>query len=127
MSPQRPRMTGTVLREFFLGFIKIHILYHASRGAVYGAWLTQELLRHGYRLSAGTLYPTLHELEIEGLLRSVHKVVGGKVRRYYTATAKGKRRLQDAQEKVRELVEEIVEGPQAFARPKQRKRIKPHG
>jgi DNA-binding PadR family transcriptional regulator len=116
-----------MLREFFLGFIKIHILYHASRGAVYGAWLTQELLRHGYKLSAGTLYPTLHDLEIEGLLRSVHKVVGGRVRRYYTATAKGKRRLRDAQEQVRELVEEIFEDPQALARRKAHKRVTAHG
>jgi len=51
---------NSILHEFFLGFIKIHILYHASREPVYGLWLIEELERHGYRLSPGTLYPILH-------------------------------------------------------------------
>ena len=53
-------------REFFLGFIKIHILYHASKEAIYGADIAAELARHGYNISPGTLYPTLHRLTREG-------------------------------------------------------------
>ena len=59
-----------VLKDFFLGFIKIHILYHASREPIYGVEILEELERHGYRLSPGTLYPTLHRLEKEGYLES---------------------------------------------------------
>ncbi|MDR9460005.1 MAG: PadR family transcriptional regulator, partial [Dehalococcoidia bacterium] len=65
-----------MLKDFFLGFIKIHILYHASRDPIYGVEILEELGRHGYRLSPGTLYPTLHRLEKEGYLESRSKVVG---------------------------------------------------
>ena len=40
-------------REFFLGFIKIHILYHASKEPIFGAEMTRELARHGYNISPG--------------------------------------------------------------------------
>ena len=60
-------------REFFLGFIKIHVLYHASKGPVFGAEITDELGRHGYHLGPGTLYPTLHRLEKEGYRKAVVK------------------------------------------------------
>ena len=53
-------------REFFLGFIKIHLLYHASKEAIFGVAITEELARHGYDLSPGTLYPVLHRLEKAG-------------------------------------------------------------
>jgi len=32
--------------------------------------MIQELSRHGYRLGPGTLYPLLHGMEAQGLLRS---------------------------------------------------------
>ena len=96
-------------REFFLGFIKIHILYHAVKEPVFGGELTSELARHGYSISPGTLYPTLHRLEKEGYLQSISKVVNGRVRRYYEATEMGKRVLEQAKGKIRELVIEVIE------------------
>src|SRR4051794_35772336 len=38
-----------VFRDLALGFVKIHVLYHASVQAVYGAKISTELERHGYR------------------------------------------------------------------------------
>jgi DNA-binding PadR family transcriptional regulator len=96
-----------VFREFFLGFIRLHILYHASREPVFGLDLIRELARHGYSLSPGTLYPVLHRLEQDGFLQSENKVVNGKVRKYYQATNAGRQTLAEAYAKVRELVEEI--------------------
>ena len=96
-------------REFFLGFIKIHILYHASKEPIFGVEITEELARHGYSISPGTLYPTLHRLEKEGYLESVSKVIGGKVRKYYQATTKGKLVLEQSRKKIRELVTEVIE------------------
>ena len=96
-------------REFFLGFIKIHILYHASKGPVFGAELAKELARHGYSISPGTLYPTLHRLEKEGYLESSAQVVNGKVRKYYRATAEGRLVLEQSKKKIRELVTEVIE------------------
>ena len=55
-----------MIRDFFLGFVKIHILHHAAEGAVYGAAITAELRRHGYDLSPGTLYPILHRAGLLG-------------------------------------------------------------
>lgn len=95
-------------REFFLGFIKIHILHHASREPVYGMWLIEELGRHGYRLSPGTLYPVLRSLEEGGFLESHREVVGGKVRKYYRTTRKGEKALAGSLVKIRELVEEVL-------------------
>ena len=96
-------------REFFLGFIKIHILYHASKEPIFGVEIAEELARHGYRVSPGTLYPTLHRLEKEGLMESSSRVVNGRVRKYYQATAEGKLVLEQSKRKIRELVTEVIE------------------
>ncbi|HLE29142.1 MAG TPA: PadR family transcriptional regulator [Anaerolineales bacterium] len=94
-------------RDLFLGFIKLHILHHASREPIYGLWLIEELARHGYQLSPGTLYPMLHSLEEAGWLASKERVAAGKVRKYYTTTRKGKAALAEARVKARELLDEI--------------------
>lgn len=99
-----------MLREFFLGFIKIHILYHAAQEPVYGAELAQELTRHGYDLSPGTLYPTLHRLHEQGYLDKETRVVGGRARKYYIITDKGRGALIEARHKIVELVGEVLEG-----------------
>ena len=98
-----------MLKDFFLGFIKIHILYHASREPIYGAEISEELARHGYRLSPGTLYPTLHRLEKDDYLKRRPSVVGGKVRHYYVITDRGRAALNEARSKIRELVTEVIE------------------
>ncbi|MFC2057077.1 PadR family transcriptional regulator, partial [Chloroflexota bacterium] len=72
-------------------------------------WIKQELSRHGYQLGPGTLYPTLHRLEENGYLERRSKVVAGKVRHYYTITKKGKDALNEARDKIRELVTEVIE------------------
>jgi PadR family transcriptional regulator len=98
-----------MLREFFLGFVKIHILHHAGEEPVYGLALIAELRRHGYELSPGTLYPVLHQLETAGYLRRFDRVVGSKMRKYYVLTRRGEQALGDARAKVTELVGEVLE------------------
>lgn len=97
-----------MLRDFFLGSIKVHILYHASQGPVYGIEMIGELRRHGYELSPGTLYPALHALEKAGYLRQEVAVVKGKVRKYYTITDAGSKVLEGARVKIKELVWEVL-------------------
>ncbi len=97
-------------REFFLGFIKIHILYHASKEPIFGVEITKELGRHGYSLGPGTLYPTLHRLEKEGYLQQSSEVVSGRLRKYYTITDEGRAVLNEAIHKIKELVNEVLEG-----------------
>jgi PadR family transcriptional regulator, regulatory protein PadR len=98
-----------VTRHFFNGFIRLHILYHAAKGPTYGAEITEELIRHGYRLGSGTLYPTLHLLGELGYLRSEAELVKGRWRRYYRATPTGRKVLAEARRKLSELVAEVVE------------------
>jgi PadR family transcriptional regulator PadR len=100
-----------LLRDLFLGFVKIHILYHAGQQPVYGLWLIEELAHHGYELSPGTLYPALKSLEKAGYLASCSQVVEGKVRKYYTLTDAGHSALQDARAKAVALVQEITQPP----------------
>lgn len=97
-----------MLRKLFLGFIKIHILYHAGQQPVYGLWLIDELARHGYAVSPGTLYPTLHSLESEGYLTSEKRVVGGRRRRYYAITPAGEAALSQARKHLAELMAEVL-------------------
>jgi PadR family transcriptional regulator, regulatory protein PadR len=98
-----------IIRHFFNGFIRLHILYHAAHEPVYGAEIAEELVRHGYRISQGTLYPTLHLLEELGYLRSQVKFIEGRRRRYYRVTAAGRKVLVEAREKLVELVAEVIE------------------
>jgi len=99
--------TDIIARNFFLGFISLHILFHATQEPVFGLDLIRELARHGYGLSPGTLYPILHGLERDGFLQSERQVVGNKVRKYSLATEDGKAALREALVKVRELMNEV--------------------
>lgn len=90
------------------GAVRLHILYHAAGGEVHGAWMAKELAHHGYRISPGSLYPMLHKMETEGLLRSGRQVVGGRARRTYVATAKGRRTLEAIKHQLRELAAEVL-------------------
>lgn len=98
-----------MVRDIFLGYIKIHILHHAAKEPAYGLWFIEELSHHGYKVSPGTLYPTLHKLEQSQLLKSHTENHGGKLRKYYETTPKGKRMLSEAKEKIDILVREINE------------------
>ena len=96
------------MREFLRGAVRLHVLYHAAGGEVHGAWMAEELAQHGYRISPGSLYPTLHKMEAEGLLTSRQVVVDGRSRRCYVATAKGRRELEATRRQLRELAAEVL-------------------
>ena len=90
----------------------MHILHHAAEGGVHGAWMAAELAEHGYTISPGTLYPTLHRMEAEGLLRSTAEVADGRSRRVYVITSAGKRALRDAKRLLAELADELLGEPE---------------
>jgi DNA-binding PadR family transcriptional regulator len=70
--------------------------------------MTQELASHGYDISPGTLYPTLHRLEGDGLLASEQRVVDGRTRRVYRATEAGKAALAEDRRALAELAREVL-------------------
>jgi PadR family transcriptional regulator, regulatory protein PadR len=96
-------------RLLYAGFVRLHVLHHAVKEPVYGLAMIEELARHGYKLSAGTLYPILHGLEERGYLTLREERNGSTARRVYRATPYGRKALAAAKLKVRELFGELFE------------------
>jgi DNA-binding PadR family transcriptional regulator len=71
--------------------------------------MAEELARHGYRISPGTLYPTLHRMEDDGLLSSRRTVIDGRSRRVYRATPAGRRTLREMKGALRQLADELLQ------------------
>jgi len=69
-----------------------------DNGKMYGYEITQlvkELSDGRIVLTEGALYPTLHRLESEGLLKTEVVSIGKRVRKYYTLTPDGKAIAKD--------------------------------
>src|SRR6266478_10246092 len=99
----------TADRDLYSGLIRLHVLHHAVEEPIFGLGMVEELGRHGYRISPGTLYPVLHGLEKKGYLRSEEIRNGKSLRKVYRATPLGRRALLAAKSKVRELFHELIE------------------
>jgi PadR family transcriptional regulator PadR len=96
-------------RNLYNGLVRLHILHHAAGRPIFGQWMIDELGRHGYRLSAGTLYPILHGMEKTGYLKSQMTQTDGRNRRVYRATPAGRKALVTARRRVQELFGEMLE------------------
>lgn len=96
------------MRDFIRGAVRLHILHHAAKEEIHGAWMTRELAEHGYDISPGTLYPTLHRMEADGLLVSEQRVVEGRTRRVYRATESGNQVLEEERAALKELAREVL-------------------
>ncbi len=95
-------MHSTELLKGTLQTIILKIL--ADHGKMYGYEITQrvkELSENTILLTEGALYPTLHKMEAEGLLKTQTEAIGKRVRKYYSLTPVGKKEVK---EKVNEFV-----------------------
>ena len=99
----------TAHQAFYSGLIRLHVLYHACEQPIFGLGMMEELGRHGYKISAGTLYPLLHGMERKGLLRATEEKHGKTSRKLYSATPAGRRALRVAKQRVKELFGELFE------------------
>jgi PadR family transcriptional regulator, regulatory protein PadR len=100
--------THALNREVLLSFWKVHILHHAGEAALHGQWLLNELRRHGYDISPGTLYPLLKRMERLGWLTGKVAASGGqRARKDYRLTAEGRKVLSLMRESLQELYEEV--------------------
>ena len=100
-------MSDPLVREFLLGFWKIHILHHAEEDrGVYGQWMLQELRHHGYHLSPGTLYPVLARMAQRGWLKAAEPL-RARDARVYRITPAGAEILQRVRIALRELQHEV--------------------
>jgi DNA-binding PadR family transcriptional regulator len=86
-----PELLKGTLQTIILKVLKDH-------GKMYGYEITQrvgELSDGRILLTEGALYPTLHKLEAEGLLKTETMNIGKRVRKYYALTAGGKAIAKD--------------------------------
>jgi PadR family transcriptional regulator, regulatory protein PadR len=96
-------------RDLYSGLIRLHLLHHAAEQPIFGLGMIEELGRHGYQISPGSLYPLLHGLERKGYLKASEVRNGKSLRKVYRATPLGRKALASAKEKVRELFRELIE------------------
>ncbi|MBC7250352.1 MAG: helix-turn-helix transcriptional regulator [Anaerolineae bacterium] len=84
------------------GSTTVLVLTLLAERPMYGYQLVKELERRSegyFNLKEGTLYPALHRLEKEGLVRSEWRVTDqGPARKYYHLTEKGRRALDKSVE-----------------------------
>ncbi len=97
-------------RDLYSGLIRLHILYHAVEKPLFGLGIVEELARHGYKISPGTLYPLLHGLEKKGYIAASERRDGKSLRKVYRATPLGRKALATAKDRVREFIGELFEG-----------------
>lgn len=97
-------------KDLYSGLIRLHVLHHACEEEIFGLEMIEELGRHGYKMSPGSMYPILHGLEQRGYLKSFEFHSGKVRRRMYRATPDGRKALRAARQKVRELFGELIEG-----------------
>ena len=80
------------------GTVDMLILQVVVTEATYGYRITQEVLERSqgyFQLTEGSLYPALHRLERESLLKSNWvSAESGRRRKYYRITASGKKALE---------------------------------
>jgi DNA-binding PadR family transcriptional regulator len=98
-------------QDLLSGLVELHVLYHAVEEEIFGLGMLEELKRHGYRISPGTIYPLLHRLTHRGYLQVREVRMGRARRRLYRATPKGHEALAVVHRHVRELIGELDESP----------------
>ena len=87
---------GAFSSELMRGSLDLMVLSVISTGAKYGYLVQQDLLRASgglVDLPAGTLYPLLHRLEADHLVRTRWEAQTGRRRKWYELTAAGRKRL----------------------------------
>jgi len=95
-----PELLKGTLQTILLKILKDH-------GKTYGYEIThrvKELSAGSILLTEGALYPTLHRLEAEGLVKTEKVMMGKRVRKYYLLTPEGK---SEAKDRVAEFVDFI--------------------
>ncbi len=95
---------------FLNGVPEMLMLQLLSRRPMYGYELVQAIraaTHDGLEFGEGCIYPILHRLESQGLLKASRESVGGRTRVVYRVTAKGKAQLLETVSSWRQVVTSI--------------------
>ncbi|HID30394.1 MAG TPA: PadR family transcriptional regulator, partial [Desulfobacterales bacterium] len=82
------------------GSLPLLLLHTLSLGPLHGYGIAKEIKRKSQgtvQFAEGTIYPTLHDLEKQGLVAAYEETVKGRIRRYYRLTSDGKSALAEEQ------------------------------
>jgi PadR family transcriptional regulator, regulatory protein PadR len=95
--------------ELIKGTLKTIVLkLLADNKKMYGYEITQrvkELTSDRIQISEGALYPTLHALELDGLLTTETEYIGKRVRKYYSLSPSGKSKTKEKLSELKEFME----------------------
>lgn len=97
------------------GLLDACLLSVLNRSDSYGYEIAQNAMRV-VNISESTLYPVLRRMEQQGCLTTYNREYGGRLRKYYTVTDEGRRRLTEFQKQwveVKRMVDFILEGGEA--------------
>lgn len=84
-------------KELLKGSLEILVLSSVSKTPLYGYEIAKQIRAKSnklFSLGEGTLYPILHKLEKAKFLESYWQEMGGRKRKYYQVTRKGKKILE---------------------------------
>jgi DNA-binding PadR family transcriptional regulator len=94
-------------REFTTGFIKLYALWRASKEETFGVQIMEEMRKLGFKVGPGSLYPILHKLLEEKDVTLTERLVNGKIRKCYHATAKGRKEAEEVIERLSFLLRKV--------------------
>lgn len=78
------------------GSLPLLVLHVLTRGQNHGYEIAKQIKDESNGVldfKEGTLYPTLHALEKQGLIESSEQTINGRTRRYYRITNSGRKQL----------------------------------
>ena len=84
-------------RDLLRGSLDLMVLTVLARESQYGYLIQKQLIEVSngkIKMPAGTLYPLLHRLEKDKLIRSRWDTSTGRKRKWYEITARGKKRVK---------------------------------
>ena len=96
--------------QLLWGAVEMLILEVVSHGPTYGYEIAQTVGEHSrgyFDLKEGSLYPALHRLEQQKLLKAYWDEVEGRRRKYYQLSAAGKKALESKKTAWREFAQGV--------------------
>ena len=91
-------MKNKIDKSLLSGSTTMLILRLLESGDMYGYQMIETLEKQSnnvFTLKAGTLYPLLHGLEKDGVIKSYEIIIENRSRKYYSITNSGRKLLRD--------------------------------
>jgi len=99
------------VQGFARGIHELLVLSTLQGGAKHGYQIALDVEEDSnglFRFKHGTLYPILHRLEAEGLIKGSWARDGGRKKKVYTLTGSGERHLKGETGRVQEIVSRLM-------------------